>query len=85
MNFLTEYLAEQRAFERHGLTEEIFEVWTDYLQGNAPRAKERLEHILRCVIGTTSIQHTLATPHYPIAKTSFITRTITINSMVQPV
>ena len=44
-NFLTEYLAEQRAFERHGITEEIFEVWTDYLQGNAPRAKERLEHI----------------------------------------
>ena len=43
--FLTEYLAEQRAFERHGLTEEIFEVWMDYLQGNAPRAKERLEHM----------------------------------------
>ena len=42
---LTEYLTEQRAFERYGLTEEIFEVWTDYLQGNAPRAKERLEHM----------------------------------------
>ena len=48
--FLTEYLAEQRAFERHGLTEEIFEVWMDYLQGNAPRAKERLEHMNYAVL-----------------------------------
>ena len=51
---LTEYLAEQRAFDRHGLTEEIFETWTDYLQGNAPRAQERLEHINTAVLSDST-------------------------------
>jgi len=42
---LTEHLAEQRAFDRHTATEEVFEAWTDYLQGNAPRARERIEQL----------------------------------------
>ena len=42
---LTEHLVEQRAFDRQTMTEEVFEAWSDYLQGNAPRARERIEQL----------------------------------------
>ena len=40
---LQAHLEERQAFERTGLIEEIFETWVDYLHGNAPRARERLQ------------------------------------------
>ncbi len=40
---LQEHLSERRAFERSGQLERIFETWMDYLFGNAPRARERME------------------------------------------
>ena len=80
---LSEYLTEQRAFERYGLTEEIFEVWTDYLQGNAPRAKERLEHMNYDVLSESTPSTIRLQLHIiRLQKAPSSTRNITINLMV---
>ena len=46
---LSQHLVERRAFERYGIVEEIFAAWIDFVQGNAPRARERVEKLTTLV------------------------------------
>ena len=50
---LQTHLKERRAFERTGFIEEVFETWMDYLHGNAPRARERIERLQKITLDHT--------------------------------